>query len=350
MKRIDKKTISTILYRFPKTNIKNLSIFSQGKNTNTNKVLFNESASYFVLKPKGKRGYLWFTYIEKRILCILCFINKDITDYTNEFFEYDVNFDNTLCYNNVLLYGYYFTNNNNNNNNNNKNNHSNKKLTTHYFVMENVFNYNIYNHIIEANNYNNIFENKIKLFNKIFDTCVHNMNNVIKLVCPIIVTSSGDVFKKINTLNYNLHSIAVYNKYKYLGNYLLENRKKQITATFKISPCINEDLYSLYVLDDQNLRESFYDLALINNYKTSVFMNGLFRNIKENRNLDFLEESDDEEEFENIKPDKFVNLDKSCIIECEFNYKFRKWVPRKLSQNKISNKLEISLAIKHNRN
>ena len=37
-------------------------------------------------------------------------------------------------------------------------------------------------------------------------------------------------------------------------------------------------------------------------------MNSLFRNIKENGNLDLLEESDDEEEFENIALDKFVYL------------------------------------------
>ena len=38
-------------------------------------------------------------------------------------------------------------------------------------------------------------------------------------------------------------------------------------------------------------------------------MNELFRNIKENSNLDLLEESDDEEEFENVNPDKYVYLE-----------------------------------------
>ena len=42
-------------------------------------------------------------------------------------------------------------------------------------------------------------------------------------------------------------------------------------------------------------------------------MNSLFRNIKENRNLDLLEESDDEEEFENTSLDKFVDLDKELL-------------------------------------
>jgi hypothetical protein len=60
-------------------------------------------------------------------------------------------------------------------------------------------------------------------------------------------------------------------------------------------------------------------------------MNKLFRIIKENNNLDALEESDDEEEFENINIDKFVHLNKSHKMICQFNHKFKKWVPVKLA-------------------
>lgn len=56
-------------------------------------------------------------------------------------------------------------------------------------------------------------------------------------------------------------------------------------------------------------------------------MNCLFRNIKENGNLDSMEESDDEEEFQNEKEDKYVYLDKSFNMLCEYNYKFKKWSP-----------------------
>ena len=49
--------------------------------------------------------------------------------------------------------------------------------------------------------------------------------------------------------------------------------------------------------------------------------------IKENSNLDSLEESDEEEEFENIQIDKFVDLNKIIKMRCIFNYKFKKWVP-----------------------
>jgi hypothetical protein len=59
-------------------------------------------------------------------------------------------------------------------------------------------------------------------------------------------------------------------------------------------------------------------------------MNKLFRNIKENDNLDLLEESDDEEEFQNENIDRFVDMKKSFLFVCRYNYKFKKWFPVKL--------------------
>ena len=56
-------------------------------------------------------------------------------------------------------------------------------------------------------------------------------------------------------------------------------------------------------------------------------MNKCFRKIKENDNLDLLEESDDEEDFENINCDKYVDLFKSEIVKCVFIPKFNKWKP-----------------------
>jgi hypothetical protein len=86
------------------------------------------------------------------------------------------------------------------------------------------------------------------------------------------------------------------------------------------------DTYTLYNPGDN----SFVGTAMVPTYKCSVFLNGLFRNIKENKNLDLLEESDDEEEFENIQLDKFVDLEKSFLMECVFLKRFQKWQPVKL--------------------
>ena len=64
-------------------------------------------------------------------------------------------------------------------------------------------------------------------------------------------------------------------------------------------------------------------------------MNTLFRNIKENRNLDLLEESDDEEEFEDIREDKFVSLDKMYYMKCVYNSRFKKWQPLEVVKEKV---------------
>jgi len=48
--------------------------------------------------------------------------------------------------------------------------------------------------------------------------------------------------------------------------------------------------------------------------------------------LNALEESDDEEEFENSEADKYVYLDRMLRMECAYNARFKKWVPVKLAQ------------------
>ena len=63
-------------------------------------------------------------------------------------------------------------------------------------------------------------------------------------------------------------------------------------------------------------------------------MNAMFRNIRENKNLDYIEESDDEDDFENVDFSKYVNTEKTIIMECGFNAKFKKWIPMKIAQPK----------------
>jgi len=58
-------------------------------------------------------------------------------------------------------------------------------------------------------------------------------------------------------------------------------------------------------------------------------MNSMFRNIKENQNLDAIEESDDEDDFQNMRIDKYVDLKKTIAMECYFQPKFKRWIPTK---------------------
>jgi hypothetical protein len=72
-------------------------------------------------------------------------------------------------------------------------------------------------------------------------------------------------------------------------------------------------------------------------------MNTIFRNIKENHNLDLLEESDNEDEFENENVNKYVYLNKEFNMECVYNEKFKKWTPIKVVDDfeKVTSKKEL---------
>jgi len=90
-----------------------------------------------------------------------------------------------------------------------------------------------------------------------------------------------------------------------------------------IRPTLQQDIYEAYTRDGSKEMGTCH----IPTYKSSVMMNAIFRTIKENDNLDALEESDDEEEFEDTREEKFVDLTKECVFECEFHKSFKMWTP-----------------------
>ena len=104
------------------------------------------------------------------------------------------------------------------------------------------------------------------------------------------------------------------------------NERNKANIIFKVTADIDPDIYNLFVTKEDGTEE-YYDIAFIPTYKLSVMMNKLFRIIKENDNLDAIEESDDEEEFEDKREDKYVYLEKSLLMKCEYNYKFKRWTP-----------------------
>ena len=104
-------------------------------------------------------------------------------------------------------------------------------------------------------------------------------------------------------------------------------------AQFWVTADLQSDIYHL--VDPKSIYK--VDFACIPNYKTSVFMNTLFRNIKENRNIDAIEDSDDEEDFCDTRYDKYVDLKKQLLMECIYHKKFKRWVPfRNISNTNIN--------------
>ena len=95
------------------------------------------------------------------------------------------------------------------------------------------------------------------------------------------------------------------------------------TVVFKVVADIRDDVYHLFAQD------TYVGVSYIGTRNQSKYMNSLFRNIKENINIDYGEESDDEECFQDLRVDKYVDLTREYNIECAFNRKFRMWEPIK---------------------
>jgi len=151
----------------------------------------------------------------------------------------------------------------------------------------------------------------------------------------------NDIFLEASYLSYQVYGINIRDINTNSSYGIIKNELSIKNSIFKIKANIKQDIYNLYCNNDGS--DYYYGVAYIPDYKTSVFMNNLFRNIKENKNLDLLEESDDDEEFENINEDKFVDLTKTLVMKCVYMSKFRKWKPVSIAPKdaKIITKKEL---------
>lgn len=126
---------------------------------------------------------------------------------------------------------------------------------------------------------------------------------------------------------------------KYIDYRAIRNGRIRVPdAVFSVTPDIQNDVYRL------DTSAGYHGFAAIQSYETSKFMNKLFRNIKENGNLDLLEESDDEDDFENVAEDKYVHMDKTFRLLCRYLHKINKWEPYKIADRgrQIVNATEVN--------
>ena len=87
-----------------------------------------------------------------------------------------------------------------------------------------------------------------------------------------------------------------------------------------------QDTYRLFARDKER-GLSPIGCAAIPSLACSVLMNNIFRSIKENANLDLLEESDSDDEFELVGENKHVDTDKEVALVCKFRPRFGAWEP-----------------------
>jgi hypothetical protein len=266
--------------------------------------------------PDGKKCFAWFTSFKNSTVCIVLEIdNRNKKEFKN-IKIINCCFSSSLCYD-TLLFGTLFY-----------------HMNNPFFSIEDIHLYkgkDLSNHdfVYKINIISHILKNDIKQ--------ISYNNSCVVFGLPLISKNNEDL--ELTTISYKLNSVQyIKNNSRFtlsideFKSAVTEPVKEKRVATkqekmFICKPDIQNDIYHLYTSEND-----YVGLAAIPDYKTSVMMNNLFRTIKENNDLDALEESDDEEEFENSNVDKFVNLDKSHKMICIFNNKFKKWIPIKITE------------------
>lgn len=260
-------------------------------------------ANYYSILPRGLKCILWFTYIEDKNVPLI--ITFDRNNNIKNIKKYIASFSDELCYGDgTILHGVLFQSNNISN-----------------FACTDVIFYK------GKNIYKNNFSKKFDILHELMSSHISNnvfSNNFICIGLPITVSSFTNAISIARTLPYNVHSIRLLklNYYRSVGQ-LRFNQTQEAEAIFNVKAQIQQDIYSLFTSDQNKL----HCVAAITDYKTSVMMNKYFRNIKENFNLDLLEMSDDEEEFQDVSEDKYVDTEKIISMKCVYIPRFKKWKP-----------------------
>ena len=255
-------------------------------------------STQILLIPVGAPSLLW---INKNGAYLINYSNKTHKEKKN------VSYHPSLA-NGTLFYGVVF-----------------KYKNVNFFVIEDLLYY-------KGKSYSShSFSNKLSIIGTILEREIQqqvskNKHDMI-LGLPIMTDNYKLNIKMIEELPYKIKYVQFRNSQKQNGNHRFQLPLQKYldssingTFTFLIKPQVNTDIYHLYKED------KYVDVAYIPDYKTSVMMNQLFRNIKENNNLDLLEESDDEDE------EPIVYLDREYKMICKYNKKFKKWVPISLEK------------------
>ena len=271
------------------------------------------SSELYYLIPKGQKHLVWFTYFQDKKVCIFIELNAGVQGSIKKVFIVPQMFDKRLVLG-TIMYGTLFNVNN-----------------RQFFSVENI-------HFYKGKNIEETSElSKMTLLNHIFNKELKQSVVTRSGICigmPIIEHTFEKAIMTAKQLPYEIYCIQQrnFNDNKHLYNstlYKSSTVEEDDNKVFLIKPDIQNDIYHLYIKNNRGDLEK-YDVAGIPDYKTSVMMNKIFRNIKENDNLDALEESDDDEEFENVSEDKFVKLNKSVTMECWYNKKQNTYIPLKI--------------------
>ena len=108
-------------------------------------------------------------------------------------------------------------------------------------------------------------------------------------------------------------------------------------CVFLVEANPDPDSYTLYgrCSDQRGIARQSVGLALIPTYTDSVRMNLLFRNVRENVSLDYIEESEDEDDFENVSQTKHLLEGASYKMVCSYSKTTNRWIPEEIVSDDV---------------
>lgn len=247
----------------------------------------------YAVVPKGDRAWLWFTYTGRKNACFVV-KGRDLTMYTTCFAD-------ELALGTILP-GTLF------------------KVNGHtHFASHDIAHY-------EGRDVTNEpFERRLAMLRKMFQTQVKWTPLCRGLIIGVTVLTKSfeEAQCHAGAVPYLVYGIRTIRPDGTSKGHLLSKQNARREAVFNVRADIRSDIYHLYYAGDRG--EPL--IAAVPSYKRSVALNSIFRHIKENENLDALEESDEEAEFEDVREERHVDLQKSALMRCVYHKRFNKWEP-----------------------
>lgn len=334
--RLSQEEHSQLTNRFPKDVELSLGNHLSGK----------VHADLYEIIPVGKPAFLWLTYFQKKHAAILVFK-------THKGYKFEItsaSFIDELAYGTIFT-GVFFT-------------RPKTKESFYTFFCINDIQYYRGMNVNEMRDMN--MYNKLSFISRVFDNKeidnIHGIDNVLNISLPIFASDYSIAQSYLGILPYPTYGIRFIDikdktaKGIQPGSVKTKLEEKSI---FVVRANIEPDSYTLYAKGykpnyekqncyDEDVKsgdDSKYGIVfsnkygylkklgfgLVPTYKDSIRMNMLFRNIKENISIDAIEESDDEDEFENIEPTKYMIPNAEYKMYCYFSTILNKWVPESLA-------------------
>ena len=285
--------------------------------------------------PVGNKSYIWITSVESKNFCSIIITNnktnindiKDLNNHNFQIYILPVFFNCTLATQTLIIAtkfnishqtfitfdDIYFYKGINTSNFTFK-----QKLQILDILLNQEITIKPYKHIqfclpIISNNYNSLLQNINNLQYKIY--AIKFKSSESKHIKNIIVSQE---------VTHSLPYFQLHNKQeRSLNNNINKFNNSQIKDLF-VKPTTDMDTYNAYY-SSQCLEKDHCGMLHIKNLKSSFRMNSIFRKVKENYNLDYLEESDDEDTYQNTYGNVDVNT--PVKITCIYNSMFNKWQP-----------------------